>query len=292
MRVGFIGLGVMGEPMARNLLHAGHALLVWNRSPGKCEALRNAGAAVAPTLDALFDEAQVVLLSLLNQQAIDAVLDRGTCGLEARLRGKTLVNLGTISPVYSQHLAQEIQRCGGYYVEAPVSGSRIPAEQGQLIGMLAGPAEVIEEVATLLAPLCSALFRCGEVPGALRMKLAVNHYLIATVTALAETVQAARAAQLDLQLLQRILDVGPMASSVSRAKLAKMIEHDHTPQAAIGDVRTIARLVADQCADVGAAAPIIDICAALFRSADEGGLAHLDMAAVEQMFRRDQVEGV
>jgi 3-hydroxyisobutyrate dehydrogenase len=103
---------------------------------------------------------------------------------------------------------------------------------------------------------------------------------------LAETVHAARAAQLDLQLLQRILDAGPMASTVSRVKLAKLVDDDHAPQAAIRDVRTIARLVAEQCADAGAAAPIIDLCAAAYRRADEAGLGDLDMAAVGRVLGR------
>jgi 3-hydroxyisobutyrate dehydrogenase len=283
MNVGFIGLGVMGEPMARNLLRSGQALIVWNRSPGKSEVLHQLGAAVAASIDAVFDQTRVVMLSLLNEQAIDWVLDRGSTNFAARMRGKILVNLGTTSPEYSQRLAEQIRCVGGTYVEAPVSGSRGPAESGQLIGMLAGPAGTMAAVAALLAPLCSEVFQCGEVPNALRMKLAVNHYLIATVTALAETVHAARAANIDLRTLQRVLDAGPMASTVSRSKLTKMIEQDLAPQAAIRDVQNIARLVAQQCADAGASAPIIDLCAALFRNADQHGLGELDMAAVERM---------
>jgi 3-hydroxyisobutyrate dehydrogenase len=286
MSVGFIGLGVMGEPMARNLLRGGFPLIVWNRSRSKCAALQKLGATVADTAEALFDSTHVVLLMLLNEQAIDSVLDRGSAKFQSRLRGKILVNLGTTSPGYSQQLARDIRDCGGCYVESPVSGSRQPAEQGRLIGMLAGDHAAVDEVAPLLAPLCSEVFRCGEVPNALRMKLAVNHYLIATVTALAETVHAARAAQIDLHLLQRILDAGPMASTVSRIKLAKLVNEDHTPQAAIRDVRTIARLVAEQCADAGAATPIIDLCAAAYRHADEAGLGDLDMAAVGRVLGR------
>ncbi len=282
MSVGFIGLGAMGEPMARNLVRAGTPLTVWNRSPGRCNALQELGANVAETVDALFDRTRVVLLMLLNAEAIDVVLDRGSAHFRNRVAGKTLVQLGTTAPGYSLELAGDIERCGGRYVEAPVSGSRLPAEQGRLIGMLAGAADAVDEVAPLLAPLCAEVFRCGTVPNALRMKLAVNHYLIATVTALAETVHAARAAQIDLRLLQRILDAGPMASTVSRSKLAKIVDEDHAPQAAIRDVSTIARLVAEQCADADVAAPIIDLCAALYRSAEQSGLADLDMAAIGQ----------
>lgn len=208
------------------------------------------------------------------------MLGRGSAVFRQRVAGKTWVQLGTTSPSYSQSLAADIALAGGRYVEAPVSGSRGPAQAGRLVGMLAGADEDIAMIAPVLRSLCRDQFICGTVPNALRMKIAVNHYLIAMVVALAESVHAARAAGLDLVLLQRILDVGPMASEVSKAKLAKLVSGDSAAEAAIRDVGTIARLVEDQARDSHAAAPIIDHCADLFRAALELGAGERDMAAV------------
>jgi len=222
-----------------------------------------------------------VLTALLDEAALDQVLGRGSAVFRRRLAGKTWVQLGTTSPSYSQSLAADIALAGGRYVEAPVSGSRGPAHAGRLVGMLAGADEDIAMIAPVLRPLCREQFFCGAVPNALRMKLAVNHYLIAMVVSLAETVHAARTAGLDLALLQRILDIGPMASEVSKAKLARLVaDDDAATDAAIRDVRTIARLVEDQARDSHAAAPIIDHCADLFRAALELGAGERDMAAV------------
>lgn len=119
-------------------------------------------------------------------------------------------------------------------------------------------------------------------PAALRTKLAVNHYLIVLVTALAEAFAAAHAAGVDPQVLRSVLDAGPMASAVLRIKLDKLVDGDFAAQAAIRDVATIADLAAGQAREAGVEAPLIDVAARLFRRARAGGLGALDMAAVLQ----------
>ncbi len=280
MSVGFIGLGNMGLPMATNLSRAGIPLVVWNRSPEKCAGLAATGAEVAETVDALFDHSAIVLLMLLDRHAIDAVLGRHTTAFADRVRGQTIVHLGTTSPGFSSELDADIRAAGGFYVEAPVSGSRVPAEQGQLVGMVAGDEDAVTRLLPLLDPLCARVFRCGPVPGALRMKLAANHYLIGTVAVLAETIHAERRAGVDVEVLRQVLDAGPMASAVSRAKLTKLVQGDFAPQAAIRDVATITELVLEQCHDSGGSSPLIARCAGLFRSADSNGHGEEDMAAV------------
>lgn len=284
MKLGFIGIGHMGEPMAAKLLRAGIPLTVWNRTPGKCEALAQLGASIADSVDDLFARCSTVLLMLFDAAAIDATLGRGTPAFAARVTGRIVVNLGTTSPAYSQALERDILDAGGSYAEAPVSGSRGPAERGELVGMLAGDADTAERVLPLLRPLCARVFGCGAVPGALRMKLAANHYLIGTVAVLAETVHAAGANGIDLATLRDVLDAGPMASAVSRAKLDKLVRADFSPQAAIRDVAGIADLVLAECERGGADTPLIRRSAELFRMAAASGHGDEDMAAVIRAF--------
>jgi 3-hydroxyisobutyrate dehydrogenase len=202
MTLGFAGTGRMGLPIARNLIRSGMPLLVWNRTPDRCAPLVELGATQVASIDALCEQATVVMLMLLNEAALDAALGRGTPAFRTRVRGTTFVQLGTTSAAYSLALERDIRHGGGHYVEAPVSGSRVPAEQGRLVGMVAGEPGRVATVLPLLEPICSQVFPCGPVPGALRMKLAVNHYLIAMATALAEAVHAARSAGLDVALLR------------------------------------------------------------------------------------------
>lgn len=288
MKIGFVGIGHMGLPMAMNLLRSGVQLHVWNRTADKCAPLIDAGAVPALSIDALCEQVSVLLLMLRGEQAIDEVLGRRTPAFRNRVAGKCIVHLGTTAPAWSHALGLDVIADGGRYVEAPVSGSRIPAEKGALVGMVAGERASVEMALPLLAPLCSRVFHCGDSPHALRMKLAVNHYLIASVTALAETVHAARAAGLDLNTLREVLDAGPMASDVSRVKLEKLVNAEFSAQASIADVADIARLVTDQIAAAGVQAPLMSSSEALFHSINTNAHRDLDMAAVILAYRPDR----
>lgn len=280
MEIGFIGLGVMGRPMALNLVRAGTPLIVWNRTAARCEPLREAGARVAPTAEALFASVRTVILMLENEAAVDAVLQRGTAGFDARVRGRTVVHMGTTAPAYSAELERDILARGGRYVEAPVSGSRAPAEAGTLVGMLAGEPAAVAEIAPLLRPVCSSTFNCGPVPTALSMKLSVNLFLVTLVAALAEATHFAAKHGLDLPMFRSVLDAGPMASAVSRIKLGKLVERDFDVQASLVDVLKNNDLVAAAARAQGLASPMLDAAHALYAEAVAAGAGAEDMAAV------------
>ena len=280
MDVGFIGLGVMGQPMALNLARAGTKLVVWNRTAEKSETLRAAGATVAASPAELFRQARIVILMLIDTPAMDAVLGRGTPDFAANVTRHTIVHMGTTSPEYSRGLEADIRAAGGHYVEAPVSGSRKPAEDGQLVAMLAGDPAAVEEVRPLLDPMCHETFVCGPVPNGLLMKLAVNLFLITMVTGLSEAFHFADRNKLDLQQLMAVLDAGPMASSVSRVKAQKLVARDFDVQASISDVFKNNRLIAAAARASNVASPLLDACHALFGETEALGQGQADMAAV------------
>jgi 3-hydroxyisobutyrate dehydrogenase len=280
MKIGFIGLGVMGAPMALNLARAGTPLVLWNRSPEKYEPFRDLAAECVDDASYVFRAARIVLLMLADETATDAVLMRGRAQFADLVRGHTIVQMGTTSPEYSRSLESDIVAAGGNYVEAPVSGSRMPAEAGQLVGLLAGDRASVGEIQPILAPMCASTFVCGAVPHALEMKLAVNLYLIAMVTALAEATHFAERHGLDLALFRDVLDAGPMASEVSKAKLPKLVGKEFSVQASIRNVLMNNRLVAEAARDAGIASPLLDVCHALFAEANDSGRGALDMAAV------------
>jgi 3-hydroxyisobutyrate dehydrogenase len=280
MTIGFIGIGVMGEPMALNLAKADTPLVVWSRSPDKCDALRAAGARVAHSPDEVFKHADTVILMLANAAAIDAVLGRDTAHFATLVAGHTIVHMGTTDPEYSRKLESAIRAAGGRYVEAPVSGSRKPAEAGQLVAMLAGDAEAVEHVRPLLQPICREMIACGPVPAALQLKLAVNIFLITTVTGLAEAFHFAGRHGLNLETLRAVLDAGPMASSVSRIKSEKLVAGDFSVQAAITDVLMNNSLIANAARAAGLASPLLDVCHALYAETVTLGHGQADMAAV------------
>jgi 3-hydroxyisobutyrate dehydrogenase len=273
MTVGFLGLGVMGRPMATNLLRAGVSLVTWTRSGAPLD-----GAEPARSVAEVFAKAETVLMMLANGEVIDEVLERGTEAFERLVDDHTVVHMGTTSPEYSAGLEEAVKRAGGRYVEAPVSGSRVPAENAQLVAMVAGDGR--ERIRELVAPMCRQAVDCGPVPNGLLMKLAVNTFLISMVAGLAESFHFAEGHGLDLALLRDVLDAGPMASFVSRGKADMLVDRDFPVQAAIADVHYNNRLVTAAARAKGIASPLLDVCQELFAETEELGHGKADMAAV------------
>jgi 3-hydroxyisobutyrate dehydrogenase len=259
--------------MATNLLRAGVSLVTWTRSGAPLD-----GAEPARSVAEVFAKAETVLMMLANGEVIDEVLERGTEAFERLVDDHTVVHMGTTSPEYSAGLEEAIKRAGGRYVEAPVSGSRVPAENAQLVAMVAGDGR--ERIRELVAPMCRQAVDCGPVPNGLLMKLAVNTFLISMVAGLAESFHFAEGHGLDLALLRDVLDAGPMASFVSRGKADMLVDRDFPVQAAIADVHYNNRLVTAAARAKGIASPLLDVCQELFAETEELGHGKADMAAV------------
>ena len=285
MVVGFVGLGVMGRPMALNLLRSGAELVVWNRSAAAAQELARAGARVARDVAEVFAAADVVLLMLASEDVLDSVLGRHTSRFAALVADRTVVHMGTTSPEFSLRLSRDVARAGGRYAEAPVSGSRPVAEAGQLVVMLAGDETVRAAVSPVLQPLGRVVVETGGVGSALLTKLAVNLFLITQVTGLVEAFHFAAEQGLDLDTFRRVVEEGPMVSTVARAKLGKLLDGDFEVQAGAADVLMNAELIvaAGRRADV--ATPVADVCRDLFAEAVAAGWGDLDMAVVLEAVR-------
>lgn len=279
-RAGFLGLGLMGSIMARRLVDAGIPLTVWNRSDAAVRDLEEAGAAPAASPADVFAASDAVIVMLRNEQAIDAVLRDDTGAIGSFVAGRILVNMGTIAPEASRRLGEDIRAAGGTYVEAPVSGSRVPAQNGELLAMIAGPDDAVARVRPLLAPLCAQVTECGEVPGALTMKLTVNVFLVSLLTGLAESFHFGREHGVDLAVLRQLLDAGQMSSPISRVKTDKLVRGDMSAQASIADGAANAELILGAARTAGIATPVIDACARLFADGVARGDGHLDAIAV------------
>jgi len=283
-RIGFIGLGLMGQPMARRLLDAGHSLVVWNRSVDKVEPLRAAGATVAASVADVFAQCDVVMAMLFDDAAIDQALARHTEAFGRMVKGRVLINMGTLAPEFSRALARDVEAAGGQFVEAPVSGSRVPAENGQLVVMLGGDREVCDRVRPLLTPLGREIVYCGPAGSALLMKLSVNIFMLVMATGLAEAVNFADRQGLDREQLQTVLEASPMASNFSRIKMAKLVAEDFSAQAAAFDAWTATGLIDDAAKASGAAVPLLGTCRGLFKALIDAGDRDRDMIAVIRAF--------
>lgn len=192
MKVGFIGLGAMGSAMASNLLAAGHALTVWNRSAAATEPLASLGARVAKTADRAV-QGEVLCSMLANDQAVREVfLDGGL--LDAMDRGTVHVNHATISVALAQELAAEHGKRGLEYVAAPVFGRPDMAAAAKLHILVAGKPAAIEQVRPLLEAMGSRLWPLGEAPERANVaKIAGNFMLASAIESMAEATALTRA---------------------------------------------------------------------------------------------------
>jgi 3-hydroxyisobutyrate dehydrogenase len=270
----------MGEPMALNLARAGHRVLAWNRSPREFSGLRCAGVEIVATANEVISRAQTIIMMLANEEAADQALNRSGAEFGVNVAGRTFVHMGTTSEVYSRELEAAICSSGGFYVEAPVSGSRAPAEQGRLVAMLAGQVGVVSRIRPVLAPLCRELVFCGQVPNALLMKLAVNAFLISMVTGLAEAFHFAERKGLDIATFVTLINKSPMASEVSQAKASKLATAEYSPHAKISDVLMNNRLITSSATASNIAMPLLEECIGLYSEAVGLGLGMNDMCAV------------
>ena len=181
MRIGFIGLGHMGSPMARNLREAGHSLTVYNRSAEKADALAAAGARVAATPAEAARQAEVACTMLADDAAVEAVVF-GQDGIAGALpKGAIHISMSTISVALSRRLAQEHAARGQRYAAVPVFGRPEAAEARKLFVVAAGPADVLKECEPLFSAIGQRTFHFGEEPSAANVVKLSGNFLIASV---------------------------------------------------------------------------------------------------------------
>lgn len=287
-RLGFLGLGVMGTPMALNLSRA-FPLTVWNRSSGKYAAFESSSARIGASPAAVAESSDVIFTMLFNDAAYAPIFNNPD--FTAHLRGKTIVNTSSVSVACNENLASIVKAAGGTFLEMPVSGSRVPAEQGQLVGMLAGEdMDAVARVREIVKPMTKTAIYCGGVGMGVKMKFAINTFLITTTAGLAESMHLARRQGLDIDAFAQVVDASPMASKYSKLKVAKMADEDWKAQAAIHDCYNLTRLVVAAAETAGASSPLMSLCATLYKRAIDVGLGEQDMIALERLLEKLQDE--
>lgn len=207
-RLGFIGIGLMGLPMTTRLLQAGFSVSVWNRSPEKSHPLLEKGAKVASSLAELANQSDVILICVADTQAVENVVF-GVNGLFPHLRNdQIIVDFSSISPMATRDFASRVSAMGAHWVDCPVSGGVIGAEQGTLVMMAGGNAEIIHSLAPVLAPLSQRVTRMGDTGAGQVTKVCNQLIVAANAMLIAEAVAIAETAGVDASLLAPALAGG------------------------------------------------------------------------------------
>lgn len=228
-RVGFIGIGIMGKPMAHNLLKAGYSVTVHNRRKSKAQQLLSQGAAWAASPADVAGRSDVVITCVTDTPDVRAVLLGQNGVIEAAGPGLICVDMSTISPSATKEMGQILQAKGVTLVDAPISGGEIGAIEGKLSIMMGGPKEAVEEVRPIMEVMGKTVTHCGPLGSGQMTKLANQVMVIHTIMSIAEGLAFAEKAGLDLETTWKVTSAGAAASHSLKALGPKIIAGDLKP---------------------------------------------------------------
>ena len=278
--VAVLGTGIMGGPFARNIARAGMTVRAWNRTREKAEPLAQYGVEVADSPAEAATDVDVVLTMLSDGAAVEEVMDSG--GALATMSADGIwLQMSTVGIAATERLAAMAAEAGVGFVDAPVVGTRGPAEEGQVLVLAAGPPDVRDRAAPVFDAIGRETRWLGEEPGAAsRMKLVFNGWLVSLVESLAETLVFARAVGVPPeQFLDAIKDT-PMGLAYAELKGRAMVAEDFDEVAfPLRWAAKDARLVVVAAEGAGIELPLLRVAAEQFTRAVEAGHGDEDMAA-------------
>jgi 3-hydroxyisobutyrate dehydrogenase len=227
--IGFIGLGLMGRPMASNLLKAGYQVTVWNRTASRADALVEQGAKRAATPREVAAASEVIFSIVSDPPALESVL-WGDTGVFAGLRkGSVIVESSTVSPDLERRAAKTAASQGSEFLEAPVTGGTWGAEKGELVFMVGGEAETLKRVEPVLGVVGKKWFHLGPIGAGQTVKLAMNMLLALEVEAFAESLALVTRAGIAGERLMEVMQSSMGRSGVLDIKGAMMLKREYKP---------------------------------------------------------------
>lgn len=274
--IGWIGLGNMGIPMAKNLLEAGYTLNVYNRTASKAESLVNQGAALANSIQDLCAESDVVITMLSDDQAVKGLFLGEGGLLNCPVDGKLIINMSTVAPKTSYELEEMCKAVGARFLEAPVSGSVKPAEDGALIILAGGDEDNFRAAQPLFEKLGKLSFWLGSVGAGSSAKLAINYFLALTLEGLAETVLFAKKNGIKAGDMLRIVNEGACGSPLTKLKTSAIVAGDFPAAFALKHMVKDLRLAREQGIDFPLAQPLAET----YKKAMDKGLGEEDVMAI------------
>ncbi|MEE1811122.1 NAD(P)-dependent oxidoreductase [Streptomyces sp. BE133] len=287
--VAVLGTGIMGSGMARSLLRAGLDVRAWNRTQAKAAPLAADGATVVETAEEAVRGADVILTMLNDGPAVAAALTAASPGLRA---GQVLLQSSTVGLDATADLARHATDAGLVYLDAPVSGTKQPAEQGTLTVFVSGPSTARASVNPVLDAIGQRTVWVAETPGAAsRLKLVVNTWVITMVNNIAECLNLAEGLRIDPQTFLDVMRGGPLDSAYLQGKSAAVLSGDLTPSFSVSNALKDSRLILDAAQESGVRLDLVAASADRFARAEAAGHGGEDMIATYYAGRAPEKDG-
>jgi len=274
--VAVLGTGIMGAPMARNIAAAGFDTRVWNRTREKAEGH---GATVADTPADAVSGADIVVTMLADGAAVDSVMIEGGA-LEAMRDDALWIQASTVGIAATDRLMEVAKRRGVTFVDAPVLGTKKPAEDGALVVLASGPDDARDRAQPIFDAIGSRTIEVGEAGAGTRLKLVVNSWIVDMLGALAETITLAQGLDVSPELFFEAIGGGAMDAPYAHMKGGMLLKGEFPPSFPLDLALKDARLVVDAARDSGADPEVAQAVVRLLEKASELGHGDEDMAAI------------
>ncbi|WP_106766681.1 NAD(P)-dependent oxidoreductase [Paenibacillus faecalis] len=283
-KIGFIGLGTMGAPMASNLLKQNYKVTVYNRTTEKCFPLAEQGAATAPTPREAAKGADVVITMVSNDDSIRDIFYSDNGILSSLTEGMTVIDCSTISPSLVKEIAAEVSSHGASFLDAPVTGSKPAAIDGSLVFMVGGDANVIEAQADLFDTLGQKVIHMGPNGSGAVAKLAHNTVVGINNLALAEGFAIAAKSGIPADNFLELVKLGSAGSKAAELKGHKIIEGDFSNQFSLGLMLKDLKLASSLTDGIGMPSPMLNLAKSLFQAGATEGYSEEDLSAVVKCY--------
>jgi 3-hydroxyisobutyrate dehydrogenase-like beta-hydroxyacid dehydrogenase len=282
MRVAFLGLGIMGRPMAANLVKAGHEVAVWNRTAGKDVAGARSASSPADAAHA----AEVVWMCVSDTKAVERLLF-GPDAIESSLtEGMIIADSSTISPSATQRFADRVKARGVDYVDAPITGSKIAAESGSLIFMVGGEDAVLERLHPLFQAMGKQVFHMGKTSKGQATKLAMNLQIALIFEGFAEALTLATKLGVDVEKLIPLVQASMVRSGVVDYKAPFILKRNFSPNFPLRLMLKDIHLALDAARESRVRLPGLEAVEEVYGLAAEEGYQDLDYAATLSLLEK------
>jgi 3-hydroxyisobutyrate dehydrogenase len=281
-KLGWAGLGNMGIPMVSNLLKANYSVQVYNRTREKEQELTAQGAVSAVGLKELSEASDIIFVMVSDDAAAKAIFTDADGLLSGEVSGKLFVNVSTVGADTSRFLEAECKKNGTSFIEAPVSGSVKPAQDGTLIILAGGSADNVEQAKPVLSVLGKMIMHVGPVGAGAAAKLAINYLLAVNVHALAETVLFAAENGVSPQDMLTIVNEGAVGNGVSKMKTPAILKEDFPAAFALKHIVKDLNLAKE----LGLNAPLSNPVLESYKAALSHGLGNEDLMAIYKHLKK------
>jgi len=284
--VAVLGLGLMGEPMARNLIRAGHSLRIWNRTPSKADALVQEGAILARTPAEAARESEFTIVMVADPPALEAVLHAPGGAMEGLRRGTVLVNMGTQAVSQIEALDREARSRGIEFLDSPVTGSRGGAVEGTLTLLVGGEAAVLERARPILEKVGKAILHLGRAGDGTRAKLVLNLIQAGMLSVFAEGLALGKRLNISPAAILQVLEHSAGNAPLFRFKGPFLMKRDFSTNFSLRLMDKDVKLALKEAEDLGADLAAGRAVNAVFSAAMEAGFGEDDFLSIARIIEQ------